>query len=133
MYVVQVGDSRCYYFRAGELHQLTRDQTVAQALVDAGALRQSRAHQSPFSHVLASALGAASAEPAVFRVRMARDAVVLLCSDGLTKHVGDDAIAGVLRTMRGSEQACRDLLQLALDGGGSDNVTVLIGRSVPRS
>lgn len=133
MYVVQVGDSRCYYFHGGALHQLTRDQTVAQALVDAGALRQSRVQQSPFSHVLASAIGSASAEPAVSRMRMARDAVVVLCSDGLTKHVSDDAIAGVLRTMRGSEQACRDLLQMALDGGGSDNITVLVCRSAPPS
>jgi protein phosphatase len=131
MYVVQVGDSRCYYYHGGVLRQLTRDQTVAQQLVDAGALRQSRMHESPLSHVLASAIGSGTAEPAVSRMRMSRDAVVLLCSDGLTKHVSDDAIAGVLRTMRSAEQACRDLLQLALDGGGSDNITVLIGRSVP--
>ena len=131
MYVVQVGDSRCYYYHNGTLRQLTRDQTVAQQLVDAGALRQSRMHESPFSHVLASAIGAQAAEPAVSRVRMSRDAVVLLCSDGLTKHVTDDAIAGVLGTLRTAEQACRDLLQLALDDGGSDNITVLIGRAAP--
>ena len=133
MYVVQVGDSRCYLFVNGELRQLTRDQTVAQQLVDAGALRQSRMHESPFSHVLASAIGSKAAEPAVSRVRMSRDAVVLLCSDGLTKHVSDEQIAGVLRTLRSAEQGCRDLLQLALDGGGSDNVTVLIGRTATPS
>ena len=74
-----------------------------------------------------------AAEPAVSRMRMSRDAIVLLCSDGLTKHVSDDAIAGVLRTLKSAEQGCRDLLQLALDGGGSDNITVLIGRAAPPS
>lgn len=133
MYVVQVGDSRCYYYHDGVLRQLTQDQTVAQALVDAGALRQSRMHESPFRHVLASAIGSGAAEPAVSRMRMSRDAIVLLCSDGLTKHVSDDAIAGVLRTLRSAEHGCRDLLQLALDGGGSDNITVLIGRAAPPS
>lgn len=133
MYVVQVGDSRCYYYHNGALRQLTRDQTVAQQLVDAGALRQSRMHESPFSHVLASAIGSDAAEPAVSRMRMSRDAIVLLCSDGLTKHVTDAQIAEVLRTLKSAEQACRDLLQLALDGGGSDNITVLIGRSAPLS
>jgi protein phosphatase len=129
MYVVQVGDSRCYYHHRGELRQLTRDQTVAQQLVDSGALRQSRMHESPFAHVLSSAIGSGAAEPVVSRIRMSRDAVVLLCSDGLTKHVTDDAIAAVLGAMRSAQQACGDLLQMALDGGGSDNITILIGRA----
>ena len=130
-YVVQVGDSRCYYYRAGTLHQVTRDQTVAQTLVDAGALRQSEAYRSPFSNVLASAIGGSTAEPAVSRLQMRRDAVFLVCSDGLTKHVDDAHIAGILGTLRSSEQACTDLLQLALDGGGSDNITIVVGRVRP--
>jgi protein phosphatase len=133
MYIVQVGDSRCYYYHRGQLRQLTRDQTVAQQLVDAGALRQSRMHESPFSHVLASAIGSGAAEPAVSRMQLSRDAVILLCTDGLTKHVSDDAITGVLRTIRSAEQGCHDLLQLALDGGGSDNITVAIRRTRERA
>jgi protein phosphatase len=101
--------------------------------VDAGALRQSRMHESPFSHVLASAIGSGAAEPAVSRMQLSRDAVILLCTDGLTKHVSDDAITGVLRTIRSAEQGCHDLLQLALDGGGSDNITVAIGRTRERA
>ena len=56
---------------------------------------------------------------------------MLLCTDGLTKHVSDDEIAAALRDLASAEQACRDLVALALDRGGSDNVTVLVGRLLP--
>ena len=56
--------------------------------------------------------------------------MILLCSDGLTKHVSDDRIREQLSTMKSSQQVCEDLLQEALDGGGSDNITVLVGRLV---
>jgi protein phosphatase len=67
-YVVQVGDSRCYHYWDGVLRQVTRDQTVAQDLVDRGALPPERVAASPFSHVLASAIGGAEASPVVTRV-----------------------------------------------------------------
>jgi protein phosphatase len=63
---------------------------------------------------------------------MAWGHVLLLCSDGLTRHVSDDRIAEVLRSMTSAQQACETLLQDALDGGGTDNVTVVVGRAVPR-
>jgi protein phosphatase len=58
--------------------------------------------------------------------------VVLLCSDGLTRHVDDDRIRHHLRTMTSARQVCQDLVQEALDGGGSDNLTVIVRRAVPR-
>jgi protein phosphatase len=61
-----------------------------------------------------------------------RGCAALLCSDGLTTHVTDDEIADALRRATSSEQACRDLLQLALDRGGHDNITVLVARA-PRA
>jgi len=57
---------------------------------------------------------------------------VLLCSDGLTRHVSDERIRDVLRSMTSARQACEDLLQAALDGGGSDNVTLIVGRALQR-
>jgi serine/threonine protein phosphatase PrpC len=129
MYVVQVGDSRCYYYKEGVLRQVTRDQTIAQDLVDRGALPPERVAASPFSHVLASSIGGTEASPVVTRLDIRRrGSVILLCSDGLTKHVSDPEIAERLRVMESSEQACRALLDLALERGGSDNVTVLAGR-----
>jgi serine/threonine protein phosphatase PrpC len=127
-YVVQVGDSRCYHFHHGELRQLTRDQTIAQDLVDQGVLAPERMAKSPFSNVLASAIGAESALPEVSREKIDAGGIFLLCSDGLTKHVKDDEIAAELKALTSSEQSCRRLVDLALERGGSDNITVLIGR-----
>lgn len=133
-YVVQVGDSRCYHYWDGVLRQLTRDQTVAQDLVDRGALPPERASASPFSNVLASAIGGEEATPEVTRVDISRRGCVLLvCSDGLTKHVSDAEIADQLGKMESSEQVCRALLEMALERGGSDNITVLAGRAPPSS
>jgi protein phosphatase len=131
-YVLQVGDSRCYTFWDGKLEQITRDQTLAQDLVDKGALPADKAAQSPFSHVLASSIGGREAQPVVRRMDVRpRGRVVLLCSDGLTKHVSDEQIAEQCRTMTSAEQLCRTLLEMALAGGGSDNITVIAGRAKP--
>ena len=130
LYVLQVGDSRCYFYQDGQLRQVTRDQTVAQNLVDEGILKKEQLKTSPLNHVLASAIGASEAMPEVSRVDVSqRGSVILVCSDGLTKHVPDDHIAAQLGAMQSSEQVCRDLLQLALDRGGTDNVTLVVGRA----
>ena len=60
------------------------------------------------------------------------DTVVLLCSDGLTRHVSDERIARRLRETRSSKEACEALLADALEGGGSDNITIVVRRTVPR-
>jgi protein phosphatase len=127
-YILQVGDSRAYVYRGGALHRLTRDQTFAEEMVDSGALTPAQAATSPLRNVLSSALGGSLAPPVVTREASTRDAVWLLCTDGLTKHVTDERIARRLETLQSSEQACRALLQDALDDGGTDNVTILIGR-----
>ena len=131
-YLLQVGDSRCYILRDGTLSQISRDQTVVQDLVDAGVLTQSQAMRSPLSHVLSSAIGGQEAAPVITRFEQTWDQVGLLCSDGLTKHVSDERIAAVLRTMTSARQACETLLQEALDAGGSDNITIVIGRPTPQ-
>ncbi|MES2305195.1 MAG: protein phosphatase 2C domain-containing protein [Gemmatimonadota bacterium] len=130
VYVVQVGDSRCYRFLNGRLRQVTRDQTMAQALVDQGVLPADKAAQTPFSNVLVSAIGGEAATPEVSRFDIRdRDSVLLICSDGLTKHVSDDELATHLGAMTSSEQLCRTLLDLAMDRGGTDNITILAGRA----
>jgi ubiquinol-cytochrome c reductase cytochrome b subunit len=129
MYVMQVGDSRCYYYLDGVLRQVTRDQTLAQALVDRGVVPPDEVADSPYRNVLASSIGGSEAAPEVTRLDLNRRAVALLCSDGLTKHVSDQEIAGHVRGMESSEQLCRTLLDLALERGGSDNITVLVARA----
>jgi serine/threonine protein phosphatase PrpC len=127
-YLVQVGDSRCYRVRDRRLQQMSTDQTVAQALVDSGALTQTEAHRSPFHGVLASALGGNEATPLTQTADIRWDDVMLLCTDGLTKHVSDEEIEAELLQIRSAEQSCRRLVSLALERGGTDNVTVVIGR-----
>ena len=129
VYVLQVGDSRCYHYSEGTLHQVTRDQTLAQGLVDDGVLPAERMASSPFSHVLSSAIGSDAATPVVTRIDIRRGCVILLCSDGLTKHVNDEEIARECGAMESSEQLCHTLLDRALAAGGSDNVTVIAARA----
>jgi protein phosphatase len=131
-YLLQVGDSRCYIFWDGALTQVSRDQTMAQALVDQGVLTQTRAHSTRWAHVLASAIGGSQAAPVVTQFEQRWGLIGLLCSDGLTKHVPDERIAERLASMTSARQVCEALLQDALDGGGSDNITVVAGRTIKR-
>ena len=127
-YLVQVGDSRCYRLRKGKLELMSKDQTVAQALVDSGALTQTEARRSPLQGVLASALGGREASPMTRTTEIRWDDVMLLCTDGLTKHVTDAEIETELGQIRSAEESCRRLVGLALERGGTDNVTVVIAR-----
>ena len=129
-YLLQVGDSRCYVFRDGELTQISRDQTMAQDLADAGVLTQEKAEASRWAHVLSSAIGGQQAEPVVSRIVREWGTIVLLCTDGLTKHVTEERIAERLASLTSAKQTCDDLLQDALDDGGSDNISIIIGRTI---
>ncbi len=127
IYVLQLGDSRAYRLRNGVLERLTKDQTLAQDLVDTGVLSQTSAHRSPFAHVLSSAIGG-TARPAVARFETVPGDLLMLCSDGLTKHVPDERIRERLMAIPSAEAACRALIEDALADGGTDNVTVVVGR-----
>ncbi|HRP07736.1 MAG TPA: hypothetical protein PLL69_04545, partial [Gemmatimonadales bacterium] len=132
-YLLQVGDSRYYLYRDGVLNQISRDQTMAQDLVDRGVLARSALERSPLANVLSSAIGGASTAPVVTRIAADWSNIHLLCSDGLTRHVPDQQITERLRTMTSSKDCCELLLQDALDGGGSDNITIIVGRTVRKS
>jgi len=132
VYILQVGDSRCYLYRDGKLTQISRDQTMAQELIDQGALTRTEAGRTPWANVLSSSIGGGQNAPVVTRVTNEWGSVWLMCSDGLTKHVSDEQIATRLRDMTSAKQACEALVQDALDGGGTDNVTVIVGRPLPR-
>jgi protein phosphatase len=133
IYLLQVGDSRCYRLRQGELSQMTRDQTMAQELMDLGVMAPTEASNSRLSHVLSSAIGGQSSMPIVTRIPSEWHNIYLLCSDGLTRHVTDDRIREVLSGMTNAKEACETLLQEALDGGGSDNITIVVSRVVPET
>lgn len=129
VFVVHAGDSRAYRLRDGTLTQLTTDQTMAQAMIDSGVMTRATADASPLKHVLLSALGSSQVDPQIVVQGLERRDVMLLCTDGLTKHVSDDEIRAHLMRGPSSEATCRSLVELALDRGGQDNVTVVVGQA----
>jgi serine/threonine protein phosphatase PrpC len=128
LYVVHAGDSRCYLLRQGGLRQITKDHTVAQQLVERGAMTPEQAEQSRWSHVLWNCIGGGTRElnPDVYRATLQLGDSLLLCTDGLNKCVPDEAIQEVLAREGTAEDACRRLVALAHDHGGPDNVTVVV-------
>lgn len=130
LYVVQVGDSRAYIYSGKRLVQVTRDQTMAQEMLDIGALAPADLPRSPLKDILSSAIGAEQATPEVTRVDVSeRGCVLVFCTDGLTKHVTDAEIESYCAMGLSAEKLARSLVDLALDRGGSDNVTVVVAQA----
>ncbi|MDP9145496.1 MAG: protein phosphatase 2C domain-containing protein [Actinomycetota bacterium] len=128
LYILQVGDSRAYRFRDDELTRLTRDQTMAQDLVDRGALKPADAERSPLRNILSSAIGR-NAAPEVTEHDLRWGDLILLCSDGLSSYVQEDQILSRCRARTSAEDLCQGLLELALEAGGPDNITILAAQT----
>lgn len=127
-YLVHVGDSRAYYLRRGKLRRLTRDQTTGEYMVDVGAWTEEQAARAKIGANLASAIGGSEMMPSVGLIDLEPGDSLLLCTDGLTRHVAEPTIAEVLQGGGSPETMCRTLVAAALDGGGTDNVTVIVAR-----
>lgn len=130
-YIIHVGDSRVYHLRADTLRCLTRDQTVGDAMVSQNVMPKEKAEQAGLYNVLSSAIGARDMIPALDVIPLARGDMLLLCTDGLTKHVPEPRLGEMLRTAPDAEAACRALIDSALAAGGSDNVTAVVARVLP--
>lgn len=127
-YTVQVGDSRVYRLRAGELAMLTQDHTYIEESMRQGTMTAEEAENHPYRHVLTRAVGTEdTVVPDIESHDLKPGDTYLLCSDGLLNHVPDDQIAEIMRSNAPSE-ACWKLVSTALLGGGSDNTTVLVVR-----
>jgi protein phosphatase len=133
LFVVHVGDSRCYLFRQGELRRLTRDHTLTDELVRRGALTPEDAARHPYRHVITNCVGGtvAGLEAEAHKLELAPGDALLLCSDGLTEMVPDESIREVLRTEDGPQAACERLVAEANARGGKDNITVILARFDP--
>ncbi len=126
--IIHVGDSRAYLLRAGKLNRLTRDHTYAQMLVDCGRLDACDLADSGVRHILTNALGGSTADVDVDvdLLQLENGDRLMLCSDGLSDLVDDEAITKTLIAKPVSKDACEQLVQMALDAGGRDNVTVVV-------
>jgi len=129
-FVVHVGDSRAYHLRADKLRRLTRDQTMGAYLVDEYSMTEQQVEQQGYNNVLSSAVGAQEMRPAVSELTLEPGDSIVLCTDGLTKHVPEERIAGVISKAENAETGCRKLVDLALEGGGRDNVTVVVANAL---
>jgi protein phosphatase len=125
--LAHVGDSRAYLYRKGRLTQLTRDHTLAQEMVDAGADVDDTVG---YRHVLTNCLGGGNDDVSadVTFLSLEDEDGLLICSDGLNLHVSDDEICRTLAEHDVPQAACDALVQMALDRGGKDNVTVVLAR-----
>jgi len=129
--VVNVGDSRTYLLRGGQLHRLTRDDSLVQALIDQGVLSEHEARQHPQRSVVLDALDGVERPLAPVKKFHARaHDRLLLCSDGVSDYVSDCEIAEVLRNADASV-AVRELVDLALDHDSRDNITAVIADILP--
>lgn len=135
MYIVHVGDSRCYLLRDGKLMQLTRDHTQAASLFDQGMLETDELESHPWSNVLTNVIGgdSDSLRPEVHRTELQRGDSVLLCTDGLHKHVEDTSIRELLNSPTSAEESATRLVEAARVNGSPDSATAVIVRFGPRS
>lgn len=125
-YVAHVGDSRIYRLQNDEIKQLTTDHTWVHEMVSLGQLTQEEADKHAYRHVITRAISTdGPAEADIICEPLQNGDVFMLCSDGLVNHVGDEEIREVLRT-EGPSEAAWKLVGLALQGGGSDNTTVIV-------
>jgi len=130
LFVCSVGDSRVYLFRRGRLLQLTRDQTYSQLLADIGQIPQHEVSTHHLRHILTDAIGVGTGRinVKVRHLTLLNEDTLLLCTDGLTEMVDEEEIAGVLMRGQSAQDACQTLVDLALEHGGNDNVTVLVAK-----
>ena len=132
-FIVHVGDSRGYVFRDGQLTRFTSDQTYEQLMLESGAIKPGSPEAARLKHVLWSAVGNDEVVPQIVMTDVTRRDVILVCSDGLTKHVTEDEIRERLSRDETAEENVRALVNLALDRGGTDNVTAVVGKVRPKT
>jgi len=124
--LVHIGDSRAYLVRDGEVFQITHDHTLVQSLLDEGKITAGEVASHPQRSLLLRALGADNFEPDLQLHEARLGDRYLLCSDGLHQVADAESMARVLLTITDPDQAAKDLIALAIDGGGPDNITCIV-------
>lgn len=130
LYFAHVGDSRLYLMRGEEISRLTKDHSYVGRLVESGIVRSEDAPSHPQRHILTAALGSGreiTPDSGERPVPLQPGDNILLCTDGLWSVLSDSELAGAVRS-HSPVQACRALVDMALDRGGLDNVTALVLR-----
>lgn len=130
VWVLNIGDSRCYRLRSGRLEQLTQDHSLVEEQVRMGRMTPREALQSPLKNVITRALGTQShVTPDVFEFEAEPGDLFLLCSDGLTRELSDSTIQELLNREGTLENLAAHLVEAAKKAGGHDNITCLLVRA----
>ncbi|QHI73173.1 Stp1/IreP family PP2C-type Ser/Thr phosphatase [Aminipila terrae] len=125
-YIVNIGDSRAYLMRNGNLIQITEDHTYVNTLIRSGALTEDAARNHSKRHIITRALGGDdTVEPDIFEVKLMKDDILLLCTDGLHGEVEDSRICEILTSGQQMSELCNQLITRANRSGGNDNITVV--------
>jgi serine/threonine protein phosphatase PrpC len=128
-YIAAVGDSRAYLLRGGRIRQMTRDQSFVQFMIDSGALKPEAAAKFPMKNIVLQAMGQRpDVEVALGRLDLRKNDVLLLCSDGLSNKLEAEEMRAAIEVAPSLNDACRQMLDLANERGGEDNVTVVLAK-----
>lgn len=130
VWVLNVGDSRCYRLRDRQLEQITLDHSLVEEQVRLGRMSRSEALRSPLRNVITRALGTQSrVTPDIFELEAEPGDLFMLCSDGLTRELADPSIETLLATDLPLDQLCARLVEAAKKAGGHDNITCILVRA----
>jgi serine/threonine protein phosphatase PrpC len=126
--IAHIGDSRVYLIRAGDIEQLTDDHSIVNEQIRSELITKEEAVKSDMKNILTKALGVSpDTEPDLNELAMFDGDIVLLCSDGLTTMVSDEAILEIISFAGTPDAACNSLISAANENGGKDNITVVAG------
>ena len=133
VYVVHAGDSRCYIRRDGKLTRCTTDHTVAQRAVDEGVLTAAQAEAAGLGNTLWNCIGGGTKDvtPELYHATLQAGDELLVCTDGLSRRLDDDAILAILKESKTPQLATQALIDAANKAGGEDNITVIVARTRP--
>lgn len=125
--VANIGDSRCYWYRSGRIRQITRDHSLVRDMIERGVITEKEARTHPRKNIITRAVGLEETVKCdVFLPEMQEGDVLLLCSDGLSNMVQATEICDTITELSVGEECCAELLELALERGAPDNVTVVL-------
>lgn len=130
LFIAHVGDSRAYLFRSGRLECITSDHTLAQLLVDAGAIAPEEARDHPRRHIITNVVGGSNpgVEVEIHHRELENGDIVLLCTDGLTDGVAEPEIARILSQAQDLDSSTHRLIDAVLAGSARDNITVALAK-----
>lgn len=127
--IAQVGDSRAYLIEGNSAKKITKDHTYVQHLIDCGVIKTGAADDYPFKNIITRALGMQNLKVDLYEGNWNVGDALLLCSDGLSGYVNTEQMSDEIRTATDLKTAAQNLVNLALNSGGKDNITIVIARN----